>query len=161
MICSQCGEKHSAEEMELTFRRPDVVAELSDEMRAMMVKENNDLCVVDGKRFFIRGLMPLPVDSRELPYCIGMWVEVSETAFARVYSLWDADEQLSEPPFDAKIANEVPTVGGALGLDAELHLTGPTTRPDVFLRKSAHPLYVEQTSGIDAHRAFEYSALFA
>lgn len=161
MICSKCGEEHSLEEMELTFRRPDDVARLSAEERARLVQENNDLCVIEGKRFFIRALLPLPVESRDIPYCIGLWVEVTQETFERVYELWDSDDQVREPPFAAQIANEIPTACGSLGLHAEIRLTGPTTRPDVFLQPSQHQLYIEQTRGIDDHRTFEYSALFA
>lgn len=161
MICSKCDEEHPLEEMELTFRRPDDVAKLSTEERSRLLQENNDLCVIEGKRFFIRGLLPLPVELREHPYCIGLWVEVPQSSFERIYDLWDSDEQLNEPPFDARIANEIPTSNGSLGLKAELRLTGPMTRPDVFLKPSAHQLYVEQARGIDAHRAFEYTALIA
>lgn len=161
MICSKCSEEHSLDEMELTFRRPDEVVKLSVDERARLVKENNDLCVIDGKRFFIRALLPISVRLREHPYCIGLWVEISQTAFARIYDLWDSEAQIDEPPFAAKIANEIPILDGSFGLDAELRLTGPATRPDVFLQVSSHQLYIEQAGGIDAHRAFEYSALFA
>ncbi|HEX8606556.1 MAG TPA: DUF2199 domain-containing protein, partial [Pseudoduganella sp.] len=132
MICSKCGKDHPLDEMELTFRRPDDVAKLSADDRARLVRENDDLCVLDGQRFFIRGLLPLPVESRELHYCIGLWVEVTQATFQRIYDLWDSDEQLNEQPFAAQLANEIPTAGGSLGLRAELRLTGPTIRPDVF-----------------------------
>jgi hypothetical protein len=146
--------------MELTFRRPDDVAKLSVDERARLVRENDDLCIIDGKRFFVRSLLPLPVESREVPYCIGIWGEVTQAAFKQIYDLWDSNEQVHEPPFAAEIANEIPTVGGSLGLRAKLRLTGPTTRPDVFIEPSQHRLYVEQARGIDEHRASEYSALF-
>lgn len=147
--------------MELTFRRPDEAAKLSADDRARLLREKSDWCVMEGKRFFIRALLPLPVESRELPYCIGLWVEVTQATFERVYNLWDSEEQAHEPPFAAHIANEIPTAGGSLGLDAELRLTGATTRPKVFLQPSHHQLYIEQAQGIDEHRASEYSALFA
>lgn len=161
LICSKCGKEHPLEEMELTFRRPDDAAKLSADDRTRLLQENNDLCIIEGKRFFIRALLPLPVESRELPYCIGLWVEVTQATFERVYDLWDSEEQLHEPPFAAHIANEIPTADGSLGLDAGLRLAGPTMRPNVFLQPSHHQLYIEQARGIDEHRASEYSALFA
>jgi hypothetical protein len=75
-------------------------------------------------------------------------VEVSRSSFERIYDLWDSEEQLSEMPFDAQLANEIPTANGSLGLEAELRLTGPTTRPDVFLKLCNHPLYIEQAEGM-------------
>lgn len=160
MICSKCGSEHPIDELELTFRRPDDAAKLSADDRATLVRENDDLCVIDGKRFFVRALLPLPVEAREAPYSIGLWVEVTQATFERVYELWDSDEQSHEPPFAVRIANEISTPGGSLGLHAELRLTGPTTMPEVLLQPSQHQLYTEQTCGIDEHRAFEYSAVF-
>ena len=69
--------------------------------------------------------------------------------------------RLSAEDFAVQIANDIPTAGGSLGLHAEMRLTGPTTRPDVFLLPSQHRLYTEQTHGIDEHRVSEYAALFA
>jgi len=161
MICSKCGEDHSIEEMELTFRRPDDAAKLSPEDRTRLLQENSDLCVIEGKRFFVRALLPLPVESRDEPYCIGLWVETSQPIFERIYDLWDSDEQLNEPPLAVHLANEIPTVANSLGLAAELKLTGPTTRPDVYLKPCDNPLYVEQSKGIDVYRVSEYTALFA
>lgn len=149
------------EEMELTFRRPDDAAKLSAEDRARHLKENSDLCIIDDKRFFIRALLPLPVMSRELPYCIGLWVEVTQAVFERIYDLWDSENQLTELPFTAHIANEIPTAPGSLGLEVELRLTGPGSRPDIFLKHANHQLYIEQARGIDVHRVSEYTALFA
>jgi hypothetical protein len=161
MLCAKCGEDHPLEEMELTFRRPDDAAKLSPEEREAHLQENSDLCIIKGERFFIRAVLPLPVDSRDRPYRIGLWVEVTKSDFERVYDLWESEEQVSEPPIPAVVANDIPTTQGALGHAAELRLAGPSVRPAVFLRPSSHPIYVEQNEGIDAHRAAEYTALFA
>ncbi|VXB17397.1 DUF2199 domain-containing protein [Massilia sp. 9I] len=161
MICSKCGEEHPLEEMELTFRRPDAAAKMTEDERARLVRENSDLCVIEGKRFFIRAVLPLPVEGRDIPYCIGLWVEVSQAAFDRIYDLWESDEQRHEPPMPAHLANEVPTAPGSLGLEAQLRLSGPTVRPEVFLKPGTHQLYLEQSQGVDVHRIAEYTALFA
>ncbi len=160
-ICVECGHEHPLEELELTFLRPDVVAALQAVERETRVQENKDLCVLDGKRFFIRALLPLPVAERENPYNIGLWVEVSQQAFERVYELWDEENQTEEPAFQAKIANDIRIHPPACGLAASLSLTGPTTRPFVTLSPAEHPLVGEQSRGISAHRAAQYSSLFA
>jgi hypothetical protein len=147
--------------MELTFRRPDEAAAIPPEDRPRLLQENDDLCIIEGKRFFIRGLLPLPVEARKSTYCVGLWVEVSQAAFERIYDLWESEHQRNEQPFAASIANEIPIARGSLGLPAELRLAGPGTRPEVFLKTSDHSLYIEQIGGIDAHRTSEYTALFA
>ena len=120
MLCAKCGKDHPLEEMELTFRRPDDAASLSPEERSEFLQENDDLCIIRGERFFIRAVLPLPVDSRADPYRIGLWVEVAQSDFERVYELWESEEQLSEPPIPAIVANEISITPGTLGHAAEL-----------------------------------------
>ncbi len=93
MICHQCGKEHSVDELELSFRRPDDAASLTQEERERTVQENNDMSIIAGKRFFIRGVLPLKVETREHVYNIGLWVELNQTNFERVYELWDEPEQ--------------------------------------------------------------------
>lgn len=160
MICRQCGQEHSIDEMELTFRRPDAVATMDADERERTVREDDDLCAIDARRFFVRAVLPLPVASRETPYRIGLWVEVDRAAFGRIIDLWSDPSQANEAPFPARIANDVPTLPSTIGLSAELQLTGPRTRPYVTLGPMSHPLAEEQVAGISLHRAHEYSSQF-
>jgi len=160
MKCTECGEEHSIEDMELTFFLPDDAAYLSDEERKCNVQESGDRCIIEGKRFFIRALLPLSVLDRENPYNVGLWVEVQQPAFERIYELWSEPDQENEPPFQASIANTIPTLPNTVGLSGFLHLTGPNTRPKIILSYDEHPLYIEQQVGITTHRAYEYSSLF-
>ena len=158
MRCAQCGSDHPLDELELFFRRPDEVALLSDEERSQRVQENPDLCVLDGTRFFVRGVIPLPVAQRERPYNIGAWVEVSPSSFERIYELWSEPDQDREPPLEGVLANAVTAGYSAFGLQVRLSLTGATTRPAITVLAADHTLFSEQTQGISAHRAHEYSS---
>ncbi len=131
---------------------------MSSEARERSVHENSDLCAIDNKRFFIRAVLPLPVNERGSPYYIGIWVEVELGTFTRVLELWSTEDQANEPAFPAIIANEVPSLPSSLGLEARLCLTGPTSRPHVFLSPVEHPLCHEQVHGISSHRAYEYTS---
>ena len=161
MHCSVCGEQHPAGAMELSYRRPDETAALSDQERSQFVQENADLSVLKGERFFIRAVLPLPVESRTRPYNVGLWVEVSRTAFERIYALWDEPSQVAEPPFEARVANDLPFMQSTLGTPAHLRLSGPTSRPEVFVSPLHEALYEAQVKGITQHRASEYTALHA
>lgn len=157
MICGVCGGLHPKEAIELTFRLPDVVFELSDEERTRRCNMGTSLCVLDHSRFFVRGLLPLPVHGQALPYRIAIWAEVDEQTFADIYHLWDAPNQAEYPPTPATLANNVPTVPATRGMTITIRLTGPKTRPEFFLADSDHPLAREQSCGIVAHRALEYT----
>ena len=161
MICAQCGQEHAIDAMELSFRRPDVVAGIAAQERELTVQEGGGWCVLDDERFFLAAILPLPVAARERPYNIGLWVEVDKSAFERVYQLWSAPEQANERPFPARIANTIASLPDTLDLRGEIQLTGPVTKPRLMLLASDHPLCFEQAHGITAHRAHAYSALAA
>lgn len=156
--CFDCGELHLLDEIELTFRRPDAIVALSEEEREQSAKESEDICAIwgsdaEGHRYFIRGLLPLKVIARLEPYNIGVWIEVSELDFHKIYELWDAETQSIEPPFKGMLANEIPTKPESLGLRGYLQLTGPKTRPKFMLDVSKATLFIEQQNGISAHQA--------
>lgn len=160
VACSQCGAVHPRSMMELSFKRPDAVMALPEERRKVEVQESDDLCAMRSGRFFVRGVLPLRVVEWEKPYRIGLWVEVGRTTFDRVQELWDAPDQDKEEPFFAVIANEIPSFPSTIGLKVKLQLTGPTSRPDILVSESEHPLHREQHLGISVHRANEYSSYF-
>jgi hypothetical protein len=91
--CSQYGKIHARSELELTFKRPDVIASLPEGDRRSDVKESEDLCSLRSERFFIRAVLPLPVEEWKSPYRIGIWVEVQRNAFDRVLQLWEDPAQ--------------------------------------------------------------------
>jgi hypothetical protein len=161
MHCAICGTDHDIDQMELSFRRPDEVAILPADERNARVAENDDLAVIEDSRFFVRAVLPIPVLGRERPYNIGIWVELPKASFARIYSLWDDPEQHLHPAFRVQLANSIPNLPATLQLPASLQLTGPQTRPTVKLEPGNHQLCLEQTAGVTAHRAIEYSSLFS
>jgi len=103
--------------------------------------------------------MPFAVRGRNTDYSLGVWVEVDKKWFDRVLELWDDENQSEEPPFPGLLANIIPRHEPTLGLQVEVRLTGPRTRPQFFLRESVHLLYLEQVHGISSHQAAQYTAL--
>ena len=161
MLCAQCGKEHPISEMELTFRRPDAVASLSQAERDSRARESRNFCVLDDERFVVRVLLPLPVHGREDRYHIGLWAEVDRHSFDRVYELWEESDRENEPPMSSRLANEIPFSEGSLGMSANLQMMGGESRPFLYLLPSSNPLFSDQKSGVSAHRINEYTSLFA
>jgi len=105
----------------------------------------------------VRGLLPLAVDNRKQNYNLGVWAEVSEEIFGRIYRLWDDPAQDTEPRMPGSLANKLPYHSDTVGLGISIQLTGPTSRPEFYVNPTGHSLYAEQSQGIDEHRAIEYS----
>lgn len=158
VTCSVCGKAHPLEASEFVLRLPDIIHSLSEEGRASRCDISADVCVLDRERFFVRGLLPLPVSGRMQPYNLGVWAEISSDSFRRIYERWSDPGQANEPRLPGTLANSLPLQEeDTLGLQLSIQLTGPKTRPKFYVQVPNHSLYSEQTQGIDEHRAIEYS----
>lgn len=155
--CSCCGKMVPAENIELAFRRPDDVAALSIEVLDARCTHTDDICVLDGERFFVRCTIPLPVRMSTEPYAIGAWAEISKPDFGRIHELWDEADQTCEPAISGVLANQIPLTTESLGCRVEVHLVGRATRPWISIADDACSLFQEQKEGVTAHRASEYS----
>lgn len=152
--------------MEPAFARPDAYVALSADRKENAAKASNDLCRIDDpgsagpSRHFVRAVLPVRVEDREVPFRWGLWVEVSGDAFREVVARWSDPEQHAQPPFESTLANHIPSYPETLGLPCRLQLTGPTTRPSIlFAAELAHPLAAEFRSGVSERRALEWSHL--
>lgn len=158
VVCSECGKVHALTHTELVFRLPDEIFALSTEERSARCHISEDICMLDPQRFFVRGLLPLPVEGRAEPYRIGIWAEISPEVYRRIHALWSDPAQSDEPRLPGTLANEVPLNEKKLaGLSLLIQLTGLKTRPEFYVQSVEHPLHAEQTHGIDEHRALAYS----
>ena len=158
-VCASCGKAHELSDLELTFFRPDSIVAMPKDQREMDVKETDDLCSIRMERFFVRAVLPLPVEEWASDYAIGLWVEVSETSFFRIVETWRNEDQDQEPAMEARLANRIPHLPDTLDLPVRLRLTGPRTRPTIDVQESEHPLHREQCIGITPHRASQYTDL--
>jgi len=155
--CSCCGKMVSSEDVELAFRRPDVVAALSQDEQEARCKSTDDICELDGKRFFVRCTIPIPVHERLHEYSIGAWAEIADADFKKIWALWKDENQANEPAIAGVLANDVPLSTGALGCSVAVKLTGPKTRPHIIIADEDCSIFQEQKYGISLHRASEYS----
>ena len=155
--CDCCGEYHPIDEHELLFRLPDEIFKLSDEDRDTRCRLIDELAILDETRFFIRGVLPLPVRHRTRPYHLGLWAEVSREDFTRIFELWGDPAQSTEPALSGSLATAVPLHPETIGLRVAIQLVGTNLRPVLFLVPLEHSLFHEQSRGIHVHRAFEYA----
>ena len=51
--------------------------------RAARCELSSDVCVVDGKYFFVRGCIEIPVHGADEPFVWGVWVSLSEASFSQ------------------------------------------------------------------------------
>jgi hypothetical protein len=155
VTCPKCGNEHDLSESEVGFSLPDVVYAMDEPTRTKRAVCSVDLCAVDGARYFVRGVLYLPVRGRDEPFGWGVWAEISREAFNRCVERWEDPQQGSEPPFEGRLANRLPEYTDTVGLVVDAQLTGLKTRPVFALRDSDHALAVDQRDGIDLVRVLE------
>lgn len=105
--CS-CGD--SAVPLELGFGLPDNVFALSESERTRRAKIGRAFVELDDKRFFVRTLVPVPVENIGT-WNIGLWLELTASDSRRLKEVWTSEAFVGHR-FEGTIANEIsePTI---------------------------------------------------
>jgi hypothetical protein len=133
--------------MDVAFGLPDAIFSLSEEQREARAKTQSDLCSLDDKRYFIRGVVYVPV--QELGTKFG-WGD-------RYHELYDKDGS-NEPPSAGVLANTPPGYA-AVEQPLEIHygpadkrpIFKPTPTDGEFYHEQIHGLPVRKWHGIIEH----------
>jgi hypothetical protein len=161
-VCGFCGEHHDEQMLDIRMQFPDPVFGLSDEERQERVDHADDATILDPDtpvaRFFVRGLLELPIAGTEELFAYGAWVEMEKDAFRRIGHLWWDPRGREEPPFPGRLANELAPYRATSGLSCELKLQDVDRVPAIRLVASEHPLSVDQRSGITFERVHDLAA---
>jgi hypothetical protein len=161
-VCSFCGEHHDEQMLDIRLQFPDPVFELAEEERASRADFGDDAGVLDpdssSPRFFVRGLLQLPILGLNDFFAYGAWVELDERSFGRIGDLWWDSHGSDEPPFLGRLANELEPYVATAGLDCQLQLRDVKRVPSITVRPADHPLSADQVSGITLQRVHELAA---
>ena len=101
----QCGD--ASVPLEKSFLAPDEIFALGKQ-RDERAELHRNFASLDGERFFIRSLLPIPVEGYDR-WCIGLWIEVSKADYDRAWDTWGDTEKYAALRFSGTIANDVGT----------------------------------------------------
>jgi hypothetical protein len=150
--CHVCGQHHDELPMDFAAEAPAAYCSVPVEERDRRCTLTSDLCVIDGREFFIRGCLEVPVVDGSRPFVWGVWTSLSERSFKRVWDIWDLPGQEAEPPFFGWLCTSLPLYPNTLLLKTHVHTQSIGRRPLVELEPTDHPLAVEQRCGITMDR---------
>lgn len=136
--------------MDVTFRLPDPIFSLPEDQRAVRAKTHTDLCSLDDSRYFIRGVIYVPVQQLESHFGWGVWAEVSKDTFFHYYDIYDKDGS-NEPPAAGILANTPPSYS-EIEQPLEIHFGPPDKRPVFKATPSESELYHEQINGLPVRK---------
>lgn len=155
--CTVCGKWHAELLTDIACRLPDCVWALDYLERYRRARYNEDLCTLDGRRHFIRCVLPVPFTHRKGDFGWGVWVEVSRRhhdAYVKVFGAPGA----AGIEFPGTIANRLRAYRSTLGLAVTVRLSAEH-RPLLQIEGSSrHRLALEQRRGIAAERHHEIVA---
>lgn len=153
-VCRSCGERHEGRPTAFLYPMPDVVHAVPAADRTQRVRSAKDLCVLDGKHWFVLGNLDVGVAGSEESVRWTVWSTLSQANFARTRSLWTTKGRESEPPYFGWLSNAIPGYLSTINLPLDVQ-TGPVgERPTLRVRHDAdHLLAREQREGITVERA--------
>jgi hypothetical protein len=153
-ICQTCGKEHSGLPLDIGFKRPADYFEVPEHERDTRCELTSDWCIIDGRHYFLRGCLFIPVRDSGDDFVWGMWAEVSQQTFERYRELRDSDGS-QEPSHAGTFCGEP---RGYAGLDRHplsVQFGPADKRPRFTLKPSDHLMYNEQQAGITQHRVHE------
>ncbi|HKP57649.1 MAG TPA: DUF2199 domain-containing protein [Polyangiales bacterium] len=145
--CSMCTEWHYGLP-DLGFDAPYHYASLSDHERKSIARKTDDLCAIEERDFFIRGVLELPIIGRDDRFGIGVWVSLKRENFERYVELFDDPDRTNHGPYFGWLCNKISGYPDTLELKTMVHLRPTPERPAIMLEPSDHPLAIQQRDGI-------------
>lgn len=152
--CASCDEIHEGSPS-FSFRAPDPwLAQPEAVQEAGHL--GTDVCRYedeDGRQFFIRVVLEVPIHGVARPFLWGVWVSLSETNYERYIDTYDAPD--TGDRYFGWFCNTLPWYPDTLGLKTSVRPRAGNQRPCIVLEESGHPLAVDYHQGISVQRAQE------
>lgn len=149
-LCPTCGKEH-ADLPHIGSPAPyQWSRELADDPDSSLTDE---LCIIQGRDFFVRGVIEIPVHGYEYEFGWGVWVSHKKENFETYRDHFDSAEI---GPFFGWLSTEISYFPeSTLSLKTAVHYRGGSIRPRIVLAESGHPLYLHQHQGISLSEAWK------
>ncbi|TKK87969.1 DUF2199 domain-containing protein [Herbidospora galbida] len=150
--CSCCGDRHDGLPLSYATEAPDYWKPgMEDDSLNLL---SSDQCVIQGRAFFLRGLIEIPLVDADDVFTWNVWVSLSQENFIRACEFWGIPGRESEPPYFGWLSTELSIYSpSTINLKTNLHTRPVGERPVIELEPTDHPLAVEQRTGITLDRA--------
>lgn len=106
--CATFGQDHSGIPLSFAADYPDNFHNMTAEERELRAIIGTDQCIIDGKEFYIRGLLEIPIRGADEPFLWGLWASVWEQDFDLIGETWEtAGRENTVGPFKGRLANRL------------------------------------------------------
>jgi hypothetical protein len=149
--CATCREEHDLGKISFGAHAPTQWHLLDDEERARS-ELTSDQCVLesrDGRHFFVRACLEIPIRGTDRRFTWGVWVSLSEDNFLEMSDHWSDPERVHMGPYFGWLCTSVPEYPDSMFLKTSVHQRPVGQRPVVELEPTDHPLALDQRRGIE------------
>lgn len=116
---------------------------------------NEDICVLDGEHYFVRGIIHLPIIGSTQSLRWGVWGSLSRENFEKLLLMNDDPKRVELPPMFSWLSNRIDDYPDTLNLKMHACIQELKTRPIFELEPTDHPLSQEYHHGITPERVRE------
>ncbi len=157
--CNICDQWHTELPFAYGPNYPDLYFDIPEEERDERIQGDKDFCVIDGKHYFVRGRLEIPVTDSDEVFAWDVWVSQSEANFKRTIELMNTEGRETEEPYFGWLSNNLHLYPDTTNLKTHVHTQPVGIVPTIELEPTEHPLAVEQRKGITLARVQEIAAL--
>ncbi len=112
-----------------------------------------DFCVIDGRDYFVRGLLFIPVVGLDHCFAFGCWSTLSRANFERYVAHFEGIEP--DEPWTGWFSNEFTAFPGTVNTPCLVMPQSDGARPEIWLDDEDHPLSIAQRDGITPERLLD------
>ncbi len=157
--CSVCGLHHDVLPLSYSVKAPLAVLRVAPEEIDERIVMTADQCVIDGREFYLRGRIPVPVHGLEEPFIWGVWAEVGPKDFFRSNELWSTPGREAEPAFKGYLDSDLFIFGNTINLEVMVETQVVGRRPHFTVIDPAHGLARDQREGMSMERVVEIAEM--
>ncbi len=152
--CGICETRHSS--LPLCFGAEPPWRALAPEAEFdNRVELTADQCVVDGKHFFVRGHVELPILDTTQTFAWSVWCSLSEQSFRHMTERWEDVERDGDAYF-GWLCSPIPVYPSTIHLRTNVRARSIGLVPLIEIQECEHPLYVDQRDGVTLTRVHEF-----
>jgi hypothetical protein len=157
--CASCGELHRGPH-DMAFMSPwhwegPIEPEPNDALRMDGDFLSNDLCVIGGRDFFVRGSLYLRVEGLADCVAFGCWSTLSRANFELNVDHWEDPDRASLGPWSGWFSNAISHFPDLINQPCTVYPAAGGYRPEIVLENPDHPLARAQADGISAEELLE------
>lgn len=164
--CGSCEEWHHGPCFDFSFNSPVYWTSENDDANQIEFFDSGskglpttyldeDLCVIDGEHYYVRGIIYLPIIGTAETLRWGVWGSLSRENFEKLLSMFDDPKCVELPPMFSWLSCQIDGYPETCNLKMYAHIQEPGTRPTFELEPTDHPLSQEYHHGIAPERVKE------